>query len=97
MTAREVTQQENNKIRQLLSLKDNQLDQLTYQYKSSIDKLKNEIITLNNQILHINHLRKIELSEQKIMYENMINNITKENAKEKQLMQVEHDIVIKKL
>lgn len=30
MTAREVTQQENNKIRQILSLKDNELDELTY-------------------------------------------------------------------
>lgn len=31
------------------------------------------------------------------MFENMLDNIMKENAKEKELMQLEHDIVVKKL
>ncbi len=62
MTAREFTQQQNNKIKQMLSLKNNEIDELSYEYKSTIDKLKNEIISLNNEILHINHLRKIQLS-----------------------------------
>ena len=47
--------------------------------------------------MHINHLRKIELSEQKIVYENIIDNIARENNKEKEIITIENNLAIKKL
>lgn len=47
--------------------------------------------------MQINHLRKIELSEQKIIHDHMIENMAKESSKERELLSIEHDLLVKKL
>jgi hypothetical protein len=48
---------------------------MNFEYKNHIDKLKNDLIGLNNQLIHVNHIRKMELSEQKLHYENVIEGV----------------------
>lgn len=67
------------------------------EFQAANEKLKNEIITLNNEIVHLNHMRKIELSEQKIMFEGMLENKTKDHMKEKELLIMQYSLQVKKL
>jgi hypothetical protein len=47
--------------------------------------------------VHLNHLRKIELSEQKIVYEGMLENKAKDQLKEKELLILQYSMQVKKL
>ena len=73
------------------------MQQLQQEYETCIDQLKKEISALNKEIIHLNHIRKIQLSEQKIMYDHMIENMTKEHIKQKELVSMEYDLLVKKL
>jgi ribosomal protein S17E len=74
------------RIKNLLEGKNHEIAQLNLEYLASTDKLKNEVIALSNEIVHLNHLRKMELSEQKIMFEGMLDNLSKDHHKEKEIL-----------
>lgn len=67
------------------------------EWQAANEKLKSEILTLNNEIVHLNHMRKMELSEQKIMYEGMLESKSKDHLKDKELLIMQNNITIKKL
>lgn len=71
--------------------------ELGLEWQAASEKLKNEIVTLNNEIVHLNHMRKMELSQQKIMYEGMLESKSKDHLKDKELLIMQNNITIKKL
>jgi hypothetical protein len=54
-------------------------------------------VGLNNQLIHVNHIKKMELSEQKLHYENVIEGIEREFKKEKDVLILQNDMEIKKI
>lgn len=96
-SAREVSELERTKARNLLDLKTHEINEMNQEFKHYADRLKGEIQTLNNEIVHLTHMRKIELSEQKLMYENAIDSLTREHLKQKELLTIENDLQLKRL
>lgn len=94
---REVTEIERHKTQNIIEMKNNEMDELVMEFRGQADQLKNEIVALNNQIVHITHLKKIEVSDTKMHYENLIDQMGREFDKERQLMALQNEMEIKKL
>ena len=97
MSARETTDYQYRKTQHLLKIKSNQLEETRLEHDSTLEKLKNQIIDLNNELVHLSHIKKIEISELRVMFENMIDKLNRQNDKSKELIIIEYDLLLKKV
>jgi hypothetical protein len=96
-SAREVSELERAKARSLLDQRAHEISEMNSEFKHYADRLKAEIHTLNNEIVHLTHMRKIELSEQKLMYENALDALARDHLKQRELTAIENDLHLKRL
>jgi hypothetical protein len=78
-------------------MKENQFTEQLYENKSSQEKARQEMASLHEQINHLEHMKKLELSEMRVEYENIIHSLGREGRKEQEVSAMNYEMEIKKV
>ena len=67
------------------------------EHKNISDKLLGQIRSLEQDLEHCQHVKRLELSEQKISYENLIDKVKRELQKEQEIATFQYESELKRL
>ena len=93
----DILQIENSKLKDEVSDREKEIERMAYELKSTTDRLTFKCDDLEKNLAHALHMKKLELSEQKMEFEKRLEEAKREASNEQQVASALHEAELRKI